>query len=77
MNKQQTDKARENRLRRLAKRKGYRIVKDRVGVENQTWTHNGGYQIRSILGNTIEAGQDFELSLDRVEECLNAWGSAL
>src|SRR6185295_19426278 len=53
-------KAEESRLRRLAKRKGYRICKSR---DRRTHANNrGGYQIVKTT-NVVVAGVDYDLSL--------------
>ena len=53
------EKNRESRLRRLARREGFALRKDR------TWTinlnHQGGYQIVDPYGNWVTLGSRFEL----------------
>jgi hypothetical protein len=63
-----TDKTRENRLRRLARRKGYVLRKDRA--RTRSGNHQGGYMIIEADRNVIVAGEKFDLSLDHVENYL-------
>jgi hypothetical protein len=65
-----TDKARENYCRRVAKQQGLYLKKSRA----KTWTINNrqGYMILGISTNIIQAGQYFDLSLDDVATYLKA-----
>lgn len=62
------EKVRENRLRRLAYRMGYRIVKSRRPASRNV-DDLGGFMIVNY-SNVIEAGQRMDLTLDEVEEFL-------
>ena len=69
MNMQQnSDKARESKLRREAKKQGYVLKKSRA----REWSVNNqqGYMIVNER-NVIEAGSDFDLTLDQVESFLS------
>lgn len=63
-----SDKARENRLRRWAGRLGYEVRKDRA----RRWGlhHQGGYMVVWTSRNACVQGSDFECSLDDVESYL-------
>lgn len=70
-----SDKARENRLRRWAGRLGYVLRKDRArrwGVNNQ-----GGYMIVAADLNSVVRGTDYDESLDDVELFLTDTEAAL
>ncbi len=63
-----SEKARENRLRRLADRWGYSLRKDRarmLGID-----HRGGYMIVDASLNAVVRGAQFDESLDDVEKFL-------
>jgi hypothetical protein len=62
------DKARENRLRRLAKKQNLYLRKSRVRHTNvDDW---GGYMILDPYQNVVVAGERFNLTLDDVENFL-------
>jgi len=63
------EKALENRLRRLAKKKGYYIKKSRA--KNWNIDDQQGYMIIKLHFNTIAAGEKFNLSLEEVEVFFN------
>ena len=66
-----TDKARENALRRQAKRLGLVLRKSRA----RHWSlHNqGGYMVIDAEYNAVAQGSDFELTLDDVAEYLEKY----
>jgi len=70
-----TEKVRENRLRRKAKRLGLWLKKSRAKV----WSiHNQqGYMILDPYRNTILWGPDFGLTLDQVEYDLDGYEAEL
>jgi hypothetical protein len=57
-------KKEENKMRRLAKKHGYRIAKSRAKISGDNY---GGYQILNEYNNLIEAGEKFALLLEEVE----------
>jgi hypothetical protein len=63
------EKTRENRLRRLAYRMGYRLAKTRHmsgrGVHN-----HGGFMIVNLSNNVVECSARFDLTLDEAEAFL-------
>ena len=61
----QTEVAREARLRRLARRYGYSLRKDRARSFNLD--HFGGFMIVNDEINGIVAGARYDLDLDDVE----------
>ena len=61
------EKAREDRVRSQAKRQGFIVRKDRVRIWNIN--HHGGFMIVNDR-NIIEAGQNFDLTIDEVENFL-------
>jgi hypothetical protein len=66
------DKVRENRLRRLAKRRGYRLSKSRV--RDKAALGYGGYMLIAAFGNLVMLGADpysFSATLEDVEGYLN------
>jgi hypothetical protein len=58
----------EDRVRRIAKRQGYALHKDKAGV--WSFNHQGGWQIVDAERNWLVVGERFELSLDDVEQWL-------
>lgn len=60
------DKVRENRMRRIAAREGYRMVRAR-GPTSQY--NKGGYMLAPVFRDATY-GSKFELSLDDVERIL-------
>ncbi len=62
-----TEKARENRLRKLANRKGYGIKKSRA---RGSLDNRGGYMVFNLAFNSIEFGEKFDASLDDIENFL-------
>ena len=60
-----TEKAEENRYRRILRKQGYLLKKSRRGlsVDNQ-----GGYMIVEADRNYIAAGQRFDMFLDDLKE---------
>lgn len=60
-----SDKTRENRIRRAAAREGKKICKSRAmeSVDNY-----GGYMIVDLYNNSIEAGVRFDMFLEDLEE---------
>lgn len=59
----------EQRLRRQAKRQGLGLKKSRV--QNIHGNDLGGWMIFDVSHNYVEAGGNFDLSLDDVDEFLN------
>jgi len=69
------DKARENRLRRKARRLGLELRKSRaryIRVDDF-----GQYRLVNPHTNFIVAGERFDLSLDDVDDILNQWEEKL
>jgi hypothetical protein len=66
----QTEKARESRLRRLAKSQGFVLRKSRFR-KPEARAYSSGFMIVNTQTNTIEAGQNFDLTLDEVENFLS------
>jgi hypothetical protein len=62
------DAAREARARRLARRQGYVLRKDRA--RSFSVDHMGGYMVIDAAINGIVAGQRYDLSLGEVEDFL-------
>ena len=62
------DKVRENRLRRLAKRMGWRIERSRARILHLN--DKGLYQVINDYNSVIE-GVDYDADLDRVERALS------
>lgn len=58
----------EDRVRRIARRQGYALHKDKAGV--WSFNHQGGWQIVDADRNWLVAGERFDLSLDDVEQWL-------
>ena len=58
----------EDRVRRIARRQGYALHKDKAGV--WSFNHQGGWQIVDAERNWLVAGERFDLSLDDVEQRL-------
>jgi hypothetical protein len=70
-----SEKVRENQLRRWAGRLGYELRKDRArrsGINNQ-----GGYMIVDTNLNAVVHGANFDESLDEVEVFLTETEAAL
>lgn len=67
-----TDAAREARARRLARRQGLILYKDRA--RSRSIDHAGGYMIVDADRNVILAGQRYDLSLEQVEDSLRDEG---
>ena len=65
---EQSTKAREMRLRRMAARQGMGIHKSRVREPNLD--NFGGYMLYDLDGNYVVAGARFDLDLDDVERWL-------
>jgi hypothetical protein len=66
------DKVPENRLRRVAQRRGYRLTKSRV--RDKAAPGYGGYMLIAAFGNLVMLGADpysFCATLDDVEDYLN------
>jgi hypothetical protein len=63
------DKTRENRLRRLAVRKGYRLCKSRARIIH--FNNQGLYQLLHAHQNWVIAGANYDWTLDDVEAWLN------
>jgi hypothetical protein len=66
------DKVRENRLRRTAQRRGYRLMKSR-GRDTAAPGY-GGYMLIAAFGNLVMLGADpysFSATLEDVEDYLN------
>lgn len=63
-----SEKARENRLRRLAERLGFVLHKDRARL----WAvdHQGGYKLVDAYTGAIQLGAYYEATLDTVEAFL-------
>jgi hypothetical protein len=61
------EKAREARLRRLARRGGYSLRKSRAGFSGDNF---GDFMIVDDDMNAVVAGDRFDLTLDDVEEWL-------
>jgi hypothetical protein len=64
------EKNREQRLRRKAKQQGYSIVKSRIAASIDNHGEHSGYRIVNS-DNFVERGEQFDLSLDDVEDFLN------
>jgi hypothetical protein len=65
-----SEKVREARLRRFAKRLGYYVCKSRNRAEH--CNNHGGYMLVEGYTNTVHAGADFGiLTLDDLESWLN------
>ena len=65
-------KGRENRLRRIAARRGYRLTKSRL--RDKGAPGYGGYMLIAAFGNLVMLGaapHSFSATLDEVEEYLN------
>ena len=63
---------RENRLRRIAQRRGYRLMKSRV--RDTAAPGYGGYMLIAAFGNLVMLGADrylFSATLADVEDYLN------
>lgn len=65
-----SDKTRENRLRRQAKRLRLKLEKSRARKIHGD--DLGGYRILDLYRNYVYQGSRYELTLDDVEEILNA-----
>lgn len=66
------DKVRENRLRRIAERRGYRLTKSRLRDKGAPGYR--GYMLIAAFGNLVMLGADrysFSATLDDVEDYLN------
>ena len=66
------DKVRENRLRRIADRRGYRLTKSRL--RDKAAPGYGGYMLIAAFGNLVMLGADpyaFSATLEDVEDYLN------
>ncbi len=61
----QSDKTREQRLRRLGKKQGYYLRKSRV--KNPYLDDQGGYMVIEPYWNIAVYGERFDLTLDDVE----------
>jgi hypothetical protein len=59
----------EDRVRRIARRQGYALHKDKAGV--WSFNHQGGWQIVDAVRNWLVVGERFDLSLDDVEQWLS------
>ena len=68
MDTEQHDRS-EDRVRRIARRQGYALHKDKAGV--WSFSHQGGWQIVDAERNWLVAGERFDLSLDDVEQWLS------
>jgi hypothetical protein len=69
--KVQRDKVRENRLRRIAERRGYRLTKSRLRDKGSPGY--GGYMLVAAFGNLVMLGADpysFCATLEDVEAYL-------
>jgi site-specific recombinase XerD len=66
--REQSEKARDMEIRRKAKRLGYTLSKDTH--HNRTDDHQGGYMVLNAFTGEIEAGHDFELTLEQVNQFL-------
>lgn len=62
------EKAKEQRLRRLAMKQGMRLIKSRS--RTQDINNHGGYMIVDLYTNYILLGQRFEFNIDEVEKWL-------
>lgn len=62
------ERARESRLRSLARRQGYALRKDRARSSNID--HHGGWMIVDVDRNWIVAGPRWDLDLDEAEAWL-------
>lgn len=58
----------EQRVRRIARRQGYELHRDRAGV--WSFNHQGGWQIVDAERNWLVAGERFDLRLEDVEAWL-------
>lgn len=58
----------EQRVRRIARRQGYELHRDRAGV--WSFNHQGGWRIVDAKRNWLVAGERFDLSLEDVDEWL-------
>ncbi len=63
-----TDAARESRVRRLARRQGFLLRKDRA--RSFSLNHQGGFMVVDSNRNAIVAGERFDLDLGAVEAWL-------
>jgi hypothetical protein len=63
--------ARESRVRRLARRKGYTLRKSRARNVFQRMDDRGGYMLLDTERWCIVLGPQFEVSLDQVEVWLS------
>lgn len=61
-------KKEEDKMRKLAKKHGYRISKSRADISSVNY---GGYRIINAHNNLIEAGEIFNLLLEDVEAFFN------
>ena len=69
---QAQNKVRENRLRRIAERRGYRLTKSRA--RDKAAPGYGGYMLIAAFGNLVMLGADpysFSATLEEVEDYLN------
>jgi hypothetical protein len=67
-----TKQATKNRLRRIAQRRGYRLIKSRL--RDKAAPGYGGYMLIAAFGNLVMLGADphsFSATLDEVEDYLN------
>src|SRR4051812_8684378 len=62
------EKVRENRLRRMAERQGFRLVKSKT--RDPRAIGFGGWIVVNSATNIVEAGGNLFLSIDEVEEFL-------
>ncbi len=63
------EKAREQRLRRLAYKQGIRVEKSRI--RNATYNNNGGYRLIDANRDILIDGLLYELTLADVESFLD------
>jgi hypothetical protein len=63
------DRRLEGRLRRLADRHGFRLIKSRVREPH--WNDRGGYILLTAHDNSVANGTNFELTLTDVQEFIS------
>ena len=74
---QAQNKVRENRLRRIAERRGYRLMKSRA--RDKAAPGYGGYMLIAAFGNLVMLGAEpysFSATLEEVEDYLNQTNTA-
>ena len=64
-----TEKIRENRLRRAAERQGYKLVKSKR--RDPRAIGYGGWTIANVATGKVEAGANGFINVDEVERFLN------